>query len=133
MAASPSTVARRWFEEIWNQRKVDVVDELMAPDAVGHVVPENIRGPEGFRKMHSMLCGAFPDQKVDVLAIASEGENAFVHWRIKGTHNGPLLDIPASGKKIDVSGMTRFVVQDGKVVEGWDCWNTGDLIAHLRA
>ena len=132
MSASPATVARRWFEEIWNQRHLDIVDELMAPDAIGHVAPEDITGPGEFRRMHAALCAAFPDQKVRVLAIAAEGENVFVHWEIKGTHHGPLFDLPASGKKFEVNGMTRFVVRDGKVVEGWDCWDSGKLFAHLR-
>jgi len=132
MSASPATVARRWFEEIWNQRQIDLVDELMAPDAIGHVAPEEFRGPQGFRKMHATLCTAFPNQRIRVMAIAAEGENVFVHWEVKGTHHGPLHDVPASGKAFEVSGMTRFVVRDGKVLEGWDCWDTGKLLGHLR-
>src|SRR6478735_830646 len=132
MSASPATVARRWFEEIWNERRIELVYELMAPDAIGHVAPEDFRGPEGFRRMHETLCGAFPDQRVNILAIAAEGENDFVHWQIIGTHHGPLLDIPLSGKAFEITGMTRLLVRHGKVVEGWDCWDSSKLLAHLR-
>ncbi len=129
---TPATVARRWFEEIWNQRKVEIVDELLAANGVGHVAHGTIVGPPGFREMHAMLVAAFPDQKVEVQAIAAEGENVFIHWRIRGTHTGPLQNVPPSGKPIDIQGMTRFLVRDGKVVEGWDCWDCGHLMAHLQ-
>jgi steroid delta-isomerase-like uncharacterized protein len=133
MAASPSAVAHRWFEEIWNQRRVDVADELLAADGIGHVAHGEIIGPAGFRQMHAMLVNAFPDQKVEVQAIAAEGENVFVHWRIRGTHTGPLQELQPSGKSIDIQGMTRFLVRDGKVLEGWDCWDSGRLVAHLQS
>ena len=130
---TPAVIARRWFEEIWNQRRVESIDDLLAPDGVGHMVTGDIRGPVEFRKVHAELLVAFPDQSVRIKAIAAEGENAFVHWLIEGTHQGQLLDIAPTGKKMTINGVTRFRIQDAKVVEGWDFWDAGGLLAYLRA
>jgi len=55
-------IARRVFEEVFNQRNLDLVDEIFAIDYVGHVPPNpDIHGPEGFKQFSAMLSAGFPD------------------------------------------------------------------------
>jgi steroid delta-isomerase-like uncharacterized protein len=132
MAATPAQVARRWFEEVWNQRKDATIDELLAPDGVGHLAVGETRGCAEFRGFHKAILDAFPDQKVHVDYIVADASNAIVHWHLEATHTGPLYDLKPTGEKITIQGMTRLAVEDGQIVEGWDCWDSGKLMEKLR-
>jgi hypothetical protein len=56
---------------------------------------------------------------MEVVSIAADGDDVFVHWHLTGTHTGPLLGIEPTGKPLAVDGMDHFVVRDGKVVSNF--------------
>jgi predicted ester cyclase len=60
-----------------------------------------------------------PDFHMEVLAIAEQGDDVFVHWRLTGTHEGPLLGIEPTGRKLAIDGMDHFVIRDGTVVSNF--------------
>ena len=47
---------RRWFEEVWNQQRVEVIDELLAADALLHGHVPELRGREAFKQLHATFC-----------------------------------------------------------------------------
>jgi steroid delta-isomerase-like uncharacterized protein len=126
-------VAMRWFDEVWNQRRDEAVDELMSPEGVGHTENGEFRGPEGFRAYRDVFLRAFPDVRIRIDGVMADGENAVLRWSATGTHTGEGLGMPPSGRPIAVHGMTWVVVRGGQIVEGWDRWNQGALMEHLRA
>ena len=128
----PATVARRWFEEVWNERRDDTIDELMAPDSWGHIEGGDVQGPEAFRQMRSTFLSALPDVRIEVEDVVAEGERAAVRWRAYGTHAGDGFGFPATRQQVHVRGTTWMTVRDGKIVEGWDTWNLGGLLESLR-
>lgn len=125
-------LGRRWFEEVWNQRREASIEELMAPDAYGHVEGGEYQGPSGFREMQSMFLSALPDVRIEIEDILSDGDRAAVRWRARGTHSGEGFGFEASKREIDVRGTTWMIVKDGKIVEGWDTWNLAGMLASLR-
>ncbi len=60
-----------------------------------------------------------PDWHMEVVSIAADGDDVFVHWHLTGTHTGPLLGIEPTGKPLVVDGMDHFVIRDGKVVSNF--------------
>jgi steroid delta-isomerase-like uncharacterized protein len=132
MAADPSTVARRWFEEVWNARSDSAIDELMSADSHGHVEGGDVRGPDGFREMRNMFFAALPDVRIIIEDILASGERVAVRWRAEGTHTGEGFGFPATRQAVNVRGTTWLVIRDGKLVEGWDTWNLGGLLDSLR-
>ena len=126
-------VARRWFEEVWNARRAESIDELMAAEACGHVEGGEVRGPDGFRQMRSVFLNALPDVRIEIEDIVAEGNRAAVRWRAVGTHTGDGFGIPPTRRRIDIRGTTWVVVQDGKLIEGWDTWNLNGLLASLQS
>ena len=131
-ADDSATVARRWFEEVWNERRDEAVDELMAPDSYGHVEGGEVRGPGEFRKMREMFLAALPDVRIVIEDIVADGERAAVRWRAEGTHAGEGFGFPATKQSVNVRGTTWLTVRDGKVVEGWDTWTLGGVLEPLR-
>lgn len=132
MSERNRALALRWFEEIWNLRLTAVIDELLAPDAIGYMEGVVVRGPEEFKAARDGLMAAFPDLRVTVEGTVAEGENVVVRWKATGTHLGDALGLKATRMPVAFNGMTwqRFV--DGHIVEGWDAWNQGALIETLR-
>jgi steroid delta-isomerase-like uncharacterized protein len=130
--SDPKTVARRWFQEVWNERRDETIDELMTPDSAGHVEGGDMRGPDDFRKMRATFLAALPDIRLIIEDVVGEGDRVAVRWRAVGTHTGDGFGFPATRQSIDVRGTSWLVIRDGKVVEGWDTWNLGALLASLR-
>lgn len=129
----PATVARRWFEEVWNERRDDAIEELMSADSYGHVEGGDLRGPDAFRQMRATFLAALPDVRIEVEDVVAEGERAAVRWRAVGTHAGDGFGFPATKQQVHVRGTTWMLVRDGRIVEGWDTWNLGGLLESLRS
>jgi steroid delta-isomerase-like uncharacterized protein len=126
-------LSRRWFEELWNQRNAEVLNELLDPAAVGETEGGLITGHEEFRqKLHAPLLGAFPDLRVTVDDVIADGNDAAVRWTFEATHGGDTLGIPASNRRVKVSGMSWLRYKDGRLVAGWDRWNADGLLAYLK-
>ena len=108
----------RQFIKAWNAGQRAVVDDLAAPDltvAYPHF-PDPLEGPAAFKEMLAQTHHFFPDLMIDVDAALAEGHQAVVHWRYRGTfQNGEMFDVEAAGQSIEVSGMTRFQIEDGAV------------------
>ncbi|HEY8505179.1 MAG TPA: ester cyclase [Gemmataceae bacterium] len=90
-------------------------------------------GVEAFRDgQHTPFLAAFPDLRVTVEGTVGEGDNVVVRWLATGTHTGEGLGLPPTGKHISIRGMTWIRFENGKMAEGWDCWNLGGLMQTLR-
>jgi steroid delta-isomerase-like uncharacterized protein len=134
MANQNVVLARRWFEEVWNQRRIETIDELLTDESVAHSESGEIRGGRAFRdRTHSVFLSAFPDMRMTVEAMVAEGDQVAVRWAFTGTHNGDGLGLPPTGQKVSCRGVTWIRFSGGKMMEGWDCWNQGGLIESLRA
>lgn len=129
----PKALSRRWFEEVWNQRRSETIDELMGTDGVGHMEGGDVTGREEFRQTRERILNAFPDLMVSVDAVIAEGENAGVRWTARGTHRGAGLGIEATGRPAVFRGMTWLRCQGGRIAEEWDSWNMGGLFERLRS
>jgi steroid delta-isomerase-like uncharacterized protein len=120
MAEDLKAMARRFNDEVMSQGNLDVIDELVADDFVDHQVPPGVTPDrEGLRSMMAMFRDAFPDLKVETLAVALDGDELWVHSRATGTHRGEFMGIPATGKAVSFAMMDRVRVRDGKAVEHW--------------
>jgi steroid delta-isomerase-like uncharacterized protein len=125
-------LARRWAEDVINQRNLDAVDEIYASDFVGHdpTMPEEIRGVEGRREFYGMYQSAFPDAHITIEDQLAEGEKVVTRWTGRGTHQGELMGVPPSGNQVEVAGMTISRIEGGKTAEEWDNY---DALGMMRA
>jgi steroid delta-isomerase-like uncharacterized protein len=124
MSVAPDTLIRTWFEEVWNQGREDTIDRLIAPGAAVHGLPGgDLHGPEGFKHNFATFRGAFPDIKIQVERTVMQGDLVAAHCRVTGTHTGPTLGLPPTGKPIDFGGMVIVRVSNGQFQEGWNCFD----------
>lgn len=134
MSTKNTALARRLYEEVWNQRKLEVVDELMSPSHALHdpLVSGSQLGPELYKQRVVELTTAFPDLCFTVEDTIAEGEKLVVSWIISGTHQGEFMEIPATGKKISVEGITIHHIRNGKILDSYARWDALDLMRQLE-
>jgi steroid delta-isomerase-like uncharacterized protein len=130
------TLVRRFFEEVWNQGHLDVLDEIIASDYDPHPLPNDPdvgRGPEGQKQFVRLYRQAFPDTHFTVDAQLAEGDAVATRWTAHGTHTGDLMGIPASRQHVTVTGMTINRVANGKLSEGWANFDQLGLLQQIGA
>ena len=112
------TIARR-FIQIWGKGNLDIIDELAAPSlSVQYpVIPQVIRGSKPFRQVMESFRSAFPDSDLQIEEEIAEDDKVVIRWSFSGTHQGSLLGIPATGKKVKWTGITIYQIVGGKVME----------------
>jgi predicted ester cyclase len=119
--------------EVWNERRAETVDELLRFDSVGHMEGADACGPEEFKVARAKILAAIPDLQLTVEGTLAETSHVVVRWRATGTHTGDQLGIPATFQRVDFRGLSWLTFEGRKLVEGWDSWNQGALLARLRA
>jgi steroid delta-isomerase-like uncharacterized protein len=112
-------VAGRVFEEIFNQGKFEVADEIYAKDFVNHGLHRNFDLQEDQAAVHAEK-KAFPDLKISVILMAAESDLVTVVWVFRGTHTGSGYGgLPPTGVKVELRGITVWRIVDGKIREEW--------------
>jgi steroid delta-isomerase-like uncharacterized protein len=136
MPLDAGTLIHRWFDEVWNHGREDTIDELFAPDGIAHGLGEagsGARGPEAFKIFLRNMRSALPDAHVRIEDTIVEGDKAVVRVVLKGTHRGPGLGLPPSGKPVSISGMVMVRVAGGQIAEGWNNWDQLGLLQQTGA
>jgi ketosteroid isomerase-like protein len=131
MSAENKAIIRRVVDEVWNQRKLDVLDEICAPNFALYdpSVPGLSRGPEGAKQYVGLFCAAFPDIRVTADDLFAEGDKVALRWSATGTHQGELMGIAPTGKQVTVTGHAIYRIANGKIEEDWI---TGDTLGVLQ-
>jgi len=125
-------LAKRFYEEVLNHGDLVVIDELVADDFVEHEEMPGIPATrEGVRAWVTLMRAAFPDLIVTVNQMIASGDEVWVHMTIRGTHHGPFLDIAPTGRKVEIAGIDRVRVRDGKAVEHWGVTDNLALLQQL--
>ena len=126
---------RRWFDEGCSRGNVDLADTLYSPDYVTHSVgPDFAPTLEGLKMFIRALREGIPDAEFPIHDVVAEGDTVAGRFSMRGTHNGTLLGIPATGRSVDVSVMVfaRFDAR-GKWVEDWANLDRMGLLEQLGA
>jgi steroid delta-isomerase-like uncharacterized protein len=134
MSAQNKALVRRWFEEVWNKGRAAAIDEMLAPDSVVHGLgPGDLRGPAGFKPFYSAYRNAFPDVSIQIDDIIAEGDLVAARWSATATHRGHDLGFPATGKRVQFSGMVFVRVVGDKLVKGWNSFDQLGMFQQLGA
>jgi predicted ester cyclase len=124
---------RRITAEIWDEGRIEMVDQYIAEDLVDHVEVPGLDGTgrERYRASAVMMRAAFPDFRNPLDYIVAEGDLAVSYGRSVGTNTGELWGMPPTGKSIDVLtiGMLRF--EDGRAIERWGVHDTMAMMQQL--
>jgi len=121
MSEELKELAARMPLEVFNQGRIEIIDEVVHPDFVDHGTPLPGISPdrEGLKAMVTAMRQAFPDLHNTLKHVVAEGDVVAQHVTTTGTMLGEMAGMPPSGKQAtwDAVHIVRF--QDGKVAEHW--------------
>ena len=131
---SPEAIVARWYEEAWHRGNLDVFDELYAPDWVGHL-PQGLelRGPAAHKQFGQVFGAAFPDGRYEVEETLVAGDRVVTRYTFRGTHQGPLRGLPATGRAVALTGITIQRLAGGRIAEQWAEYDMVGLLQQLGA
>jgi predicted ester cyclase len=111
-------IVRRIYDEVINGKNLEVIDELCSPDIIDHTAPPGTpKGIEGVKQSMGMFLTAFPDLHITIEDCIAEGDKVVTRYTFRGTHQGDLMGIAPTGKRVTVSGIAIDRVVDGKGLE----------------
>jgi predicted ester cyclase len=109
-------VVRRYVDEVWNAHRLEVHDELVAPEFeianTGYAPHKD--GEKEFIEAHRR---AFPDMRYRILNMIAEGDEVSATIQGKGTHRGEWMGQAPTGNQVTVNGNATFTIKDGKIVK----------------
>ena len=122
----------RFVEEVINQGKYDVCDEIVEENFVElDPLPGQQQGREGLKDVIRMLRTGFPDIHWVVEETIASGEKVVSRFKWTGTHHGEFLGIPASGRKVVVPGVVIDRLQNGKMADSRILMDTMGMMQQL--
>lgn len=124
-------VMRRAFAEIMARGRVAAIDELFAPDFAGHDTAGGTFGREEFTEGVRAMLSAFSDRRVEIADQIVDGDKVVTRWIATGVHSGDLDGIPATGRRVRLTGISIDRIAAGKVAESWEVTDDAGLLRQL--
>jgi steroid delta-isomerase-like uncharacterized protein len=118
-AEGNKAVVLRYVEEVWNRHDLNDIDELVSPDYVNRAATTDEYRYGGARRIWEWLLSVFPDHRFDIEDAAADGQTVAVRGTMVGTHEGELMGIAPTGRRVAAQQSHWFRVEDGKVAEHW--------------
>jgi predicted ester cyclase len=133
-AEQNKAIVMRVYDELINQEKKSVIDELYAEDVIVHdPFMGTATGVEAFRQLLGIFDAAFPGHRVKVHHILAEGDFVSVLHTHTAKHTGPFMQLAPTGREIAVHGVEVFRMAGGKVAEFWRHDDDAGLLMQLGA
>lgn len=131
MAIDIAARARQSYEELWHKGNLDFIDLNCEPDFVAHDAFAGELDRDGFKKLVGFFRDAFPDIRFRLEDVLVSGTCVTVRWVATGTHRAPLMDIPPTGRRVEVRGIGLSRYAGGMEVESWQMWDVMGLMQQL--
>jgi steroid delta-isomerase-like uncharacterized protein len=118
------TILHEFMDEVWNKGNLDAADKLIAsPYVIHHDPGDQWEGQNldlsTFKKRVLYSRQTLPDLHFAVQEIVGEGNKIVMSWNLEGTHRGDIPGLPATGKRVKVSGLTIYYFTNGKITGHW--------------
>ena len=113
--ADATSIARDYIEA-WNRRDWSRVRDSLHPQ-YSYTGGDGVRqdGPEAGLALAQMWAAAFPDAKLNIKKIHTAGDTAIVEFIAVGTHQGDLMGIAPTGRKVEMPICNVIETRDGKI------------------
>lgn len=123
----------RYYEEVLNQGKLDVLDAIARPDHVEHnPLPGQMQGLEGLKQRVNIIKTAFNPQ-FTLEHVIAEGDKVAVMWSNRGTQLVEWFGVPATGKSVAAQGIDIHLIRDGRMAEHWDVVDMLSILIQIGA
>jgi steroid delta-isomerase-like uncharacterized protein len=124
-------LARRFLVEAFPRGEFE---EVLAPDYRDHSAPPGTGvGSEAIKQLTEPYRLAFPDLHFEIEDQVAEGDKVVTRYTFVGTHTGPLMGLPPTGKRVRMPGISIYRVDKGCLAEAWVQYDVFGLLQELGA
>ncbi len=126
-------LVRGFYNEFYGKKNTGAVDDVYAAGYVHHT-PDVLGGQMDFydfKKRGTDILNAFPDCSREIEDQVAEGDRVVTRSVTRGTQTGDLPNLPARGRKIEVQSIVINRIEDGKIVEGWESYDSLGMMMQL--
>jgi steroid delta-isomerase-like uncharacterized protein len=133
MPTDNKAIVRRLYDEVWNKRKLEVVEALISPSHALNdpLASDSQVGPKLYKQRVVEFTNGFPDCRFTIEDMIAEKGKVVASWTFSGTHKGEFRGIPATGKKVSVEGITIHLIANGKILDSFARWDALGLLRQL--
>ncbi len=126
----------KMYEQVWNdivnKGQIDLInDKNFDPNVVQINNTGNIVGIPDFKAYYQNFITGFSDVTFTVEDAFGQGNKIVKHWRFQGKHTGDFFGIPATGKTVNVDGVTLVLMKNGRIAKEQDFMDNGVLMQQL--
>jgi steroid delta-isomerase-like uncharacterized protein len=120
---------RRFLDQVLNEQRHDLAEEFLADNVEFHGPSGSFIGLSEVTEWFAMLAAAFPDWQATIVDVVAEGDKVVVRLNNKGTHQGEMEGIPATGKTVNLESIVMYHLTNGKIDDGR---NAMDLLSFMQ-
>jgi steroid delta-isomerase-like uncharacterized protein len=135
MSAQTNEAAARRALDAFNTGDVEALDEVCSPDYVDYDPndPGGVaRGIEAGKEKVQRYRTAMSDLSVTIEELIATDDAVITRWRAKGTNDGELMGMPATGKVVEITGTSiDHFDSDGRIAESYDQWDNAGFMQQL--
>ena len=125
-------LVRRFVEEVFEERRANAVNELVADSFTSHTWHFEEDGRSKLRAAAERLRFALDDVTFDVEDMIAEGDRVAVRLTASARQVGELMGMPPTGKSYSIGEIHIFRVEDGKIAEHWHHLDAPSMMAQLK-
>ena len=125
------SLARQWFERIFNKREIDAINELVAPSVMLLAEGTTHVGRDAMRDRVQAVLNAFNPLQLTIEKVLVDGDSTVVYWMVKKKHIAEFLGIPATNRWVKLRGSSHARFENNQIIEARDHWDIHDLIQQL--
>lgn len=120
-AETNRAIVRRMIQQVWNERRVDLIGEFFTEDYVGHkAASQSSSGLEELEAGIAMTLNVFPDLKLSIDDEITAGAKVVFRWTMRASHQGEVYGIPATGKQVTKVGVAVYRLVNARIAEFWN-------------
>ena len=120
MSQTNEKTMRRLVDEVINNKCLEVIDDIIHPDYVYRTPDQELCGRQALRELFTVYQVAFPDLHVNIDELICTENKAVLLFTMSDTHQKEFMGIPATGKHMNISGMTSSHFDNGQIIEEWE-------------
>lgn len=126
-------LVQRYFNEVWNQGKTDLLDSLLDKDYINHTPSDTSvgKGREGLRQIIRAIRRGIPDIHYEIQDMVVTGDRAAVRLVVTGTQTDSLFGLPSTGRQIRVNQINIEEIVNGKISEHWRVTDELEMMKQL--
>ncbi|GHH17329.1 ester cyclase [Streptomyces lanatus] len=119
------------WDASWGRGDVDALGTLLSPDYLRHGQDPQPQDLNAFKAAIVSTRAAFPDLVTAIDDLVIEGDRVAIRWHSSGTHENSLLGVPATKRRVEVSGATFARFEGDRIVEEHVTWDPRALLSAL--